>query len=98
MQIVKDVFGDFCLYYEKEFVDYVSEKPITLVRRTNGEDDYFLQGKDYLIEIAILSTCTSFISARGYGTIGTMMLADDFENTYFFDLGVRGVFKKFNRP
>ena len=72
--------------FDKKFVDYVPGKAITDVH-INRENDRYLSGKDYLIEILLLSMCNSFIAARGFGPVGVMLFAEHFENTFAFDLG-----------
>ncbi|MBR1805418.1 MAG: hypothetical protein IJ774_03420 [Selenomonadaceae bacterium] len=54
-------------------------------------NDRFQQGKDYLTQMVLLSTCNSFVAARCSGSVGVMMMADKFEHTYFFNLGRYGV-------
>ena len=81
----KNIFGDVCVTFDRSYIDYKQGKWIT-EHRIERENDYFLQGKEYLLEILILSQCTAFISARCSGAVGVMMLSDHFENTYFFNL------------
>ena len=85
-QKFKDIFGDICLTFDKKFVDYVPGKAITRFH-INRENDFYLSGKDYLIEILLLSMCNSFIAARGFGPVGVMLFAEHFENAFAFDLG-----------
>lgn len=54
-------------------------------------NDSFIQGKDYLTQMMLLTMCNSLVAARCNGTAGVMMLADKFEHTYFFNLGRYGV-------
>lgn len=89
-QNFKNIFGDICVTFDKEFVNYIPGKCITSFR-INREDAYFLQGKEYLIEMLILSKCNSLIMTRTFGTVGVMIFGETFEHTYFFDLGRYGV-------
>lgn len=76
--------------FDREYVDYIPGKRLGNygIDRPN---DHFLQGKDYLTQMVLLSTCNSFVAARCSGSVGVMMLADKFEHTYFFNLGRYGV-------
>jgi len=89
VKIFKNVFKDFCITFEREYVDYKSGEFISL-GRIDRENDYFLQGKDYLTQMLLLCMCNSFVSARTSGTNGVMMLTENFEHTYFFNLGRYG--------
>lgn len=94
MQFFKDTFGDgfgdFCRILDREYVDYKSGKQISSIR-IDRENDYYLQGKDYLTQMVLLSLCNSFVTARTSGSIGVMILAENFENVYAFNLGRYGV-------
>ena len=90
VQIFKQIFGDLCLTFDKAYVDYNVEKFITS-QRIDRANDYFLQGKEYLIEIVLLTMCNSLVSARCFGSVGAMIIADKFEHTYFFNLGRYGM-------
>lgn len=89
-KIFKDVLKEFCLTFDKEYSSYIQGKAISSCR-VDRENDHFLQGKEYLTELVLLSQCNSFIAARCSGTVGVMMLADHFEHTYFFNLGRYGM-------
>ena len=92
VQVFKNVFRDFCIVFDREYVDYHKtpgqEVSLVHIARPN---DHFLQGKDYLTQMVLLSTCNSLVAARCSGSIGVMLLNDKFEHTYFFNLGRYGV-------
>lgn len=90
-QTLKNTFGDLCVTFDKKFVDYVQGKPITACR-IDRENDNFLQGKEYLIEMLLLSKCNSLVLARSFGAVGVMMLSEAFEHTYFFNFGRYGIY------
>lgn len=92
MNIFKDVFKDICITFDREYVNYVPGKLVGTMR-IERENDVFLQGKDYLFQIAILSTCSSFVLARCGASPSTLILADNIENTFVFNLGSYGVYK-----
>lgn len=77
---------------ERQYIDYDSAPKTNISRlHTDRENDYFLCGKEYITQLAILSKCNSFIAASCSGTVGVMMMTEKFENTYFFNLGRYGV-------
>lgn len=82
----KNIFKDLCVTLDREYVDYKPGEAISLVR-IDRENDYFLQGKDYLTQMVLLSTCNSFIAARCSGSDVALMMADHFENMHIFNLG-----------
>ena len=90
VQAFKQVFGDFCITFNREYVDYKVGQSISLVR-IDRENDHFLQGKDYLTQMVLLTMCNSLVSARCFGSVGAMIIADNFDHTYFFNLGRYGV-------
>ena len=89
MQIFKQVFGNLCVTFDREYVDYKQDKFVSLMR-IDRPDDHFQQGKDYITQMVLLSTCNSFVAARCSGSVGVMMMTEKFEHTYFFNLGRYG--------
>ena len=85
-----DGLGEFFVILDREYVDHKPGQQVATVR-INREDDYFLQGKEYLTEMVLLSLCTSFVTVQCSGSTGVMMLAENFENTFAFNLGTYGV-------
>lgn len=90
VQTFKNFFGDTCLTYDREYVNYVPGKRLGCYS-IDRPNDHFLQGKDYLTQIVLASMCNCFVAARCQGSVGVMMMADKFEHTYFFNLGSYGV-------
>ena len=90
-QTCKDTFGESCITFDKEFVNYNVPGKVITSFRFNREDDNFLQGKEYLIEMLLLTKCNSLVMHRTYGTLGVMILGEHFENAYFFNLGIYGM-------
>lgn len=90
VQAFKQVFGDLCVIFDREYVDYTAGQAISLVR-IDRPNDHFQQGKDYLAQMVLLSTCNSFVAARCSGSVGVMLMTKGFEHTYFFNLGRYGV-------
>ncbi len=46
------------------------------------------QGMTYLVSIGILTRCNAFIAGNTSGTLGVMLLPNQFEHTYIWDLGL----------
>ena len=90
VQVFKQVFGDLCVTFDREYVDYVPGKSLCDFR-IDRPNDHFQQGKDYLTQIILASMCNSFVAARCSSSVSAMMLANDFEHTYFFNLGKYGL-------
>ena len=76
---------------DREYVDYNDQKKLITKYQIDRENDAYLQGKEYLMEILLLTMCTSFVTARSFGSVGVMMLGKGFENTYVFNLGRYGM-------
>ena len=87
----KNVFRNTCIILDREYVDYkVPGQAVGLVR-IDRPNDHFIQGKDYLTQMVLLSTCNDFVAARCSGSVAVMLLEKSFEHTYFFNLGRYGV-------
>lgn len=92
MQIFKNVFGDSSITLPKEYVNYNPQQDFSVsLSHIERENSHFLQGKEYLMDMLLLCMCNSFVSARTSGTNGVMMLTENFEHTYFFNLGRYGM-------
>lgn len=89
VQVFKQVFGKLCVTFDREYVDYKPGQEINLVR-IDRPNDRFLQGKDYLTQMILLTKCDSFVAARCSGSVSVMTMAEKFEHTYFFNLGRYG--------
>ena len=94
-KIFQESFGDYLLAFDKEFTDYKPGKdmPYTRIER---ENDHFLSGKDYLIEMLLLSKCNSIVASGGAGANGVALFAENyFNNVHRFLLGAYGVYEKY---
>ena len=84
----KNHFGTQCVIFDRVYVDYNPETDKSVAySRVDRENDYFLQGKDYLTQIVLVSMCDSLVAARCGATKSVVFLAEDFEHSYFFNLG-----------
>ena len=84
----KNTFGDRCLILDRAYVDFNSLKDrVVSVCRIDRENDHYLQGKEYLTQMILLTMCNSLVAARCSGTTAVMLMKENFEHTYFFNLG-----------
>ena len=92
VQAFKQVFGDLCVTTNRKYVNYELQRDIAVTRsRIDRDNDHFLQGKEYLTELVLLSTLKSLVTSQSSGSTGLMMLAENFENFYVFNLGKYGM-------
>ena len=71
------------VYYDLQDIDYLYQATF------NRENDKYLKGLEYLSSIYLLSKCDAFIAGLCAGTYAAnFMKRGDFENKYFFNLGV----------
>ena len=84
----KQIFGDACIIPNNDYLNYDNSNPqdVSLLH-TSRENDFYLRGKEYLSNMVICSKCNCFITCRTSGSVGVMMMADNFENTLAFNLG-----------
>lgn len=52
------------------------------------EQDKYLKGKEYLINIVLLSMCDCLIAGNVGGTLGALLMSDGFEYRHVYNLGV----------
>ena len=93
-KIFQESFGEYLLTFDKPFKDYKPGKSVGDTR-IERENDHFLSGKDYLIEMMLLTQCNSFIASGGAGNNGVMFFGDHFDNVHIFDFGSYGVYAKY---
>jgi len=86
-QQFKNKYGDCVVTNRKRFIHYGGEKSIGKWILDNVED-LKEEGMEYLITILILCRCNCFIGGLTSGTVGVMLLHDEFEYKYIFDLGL----------
>ena len=87
----KNFFGNFCITTEKDYVDYDGQKAICWYG-SERYNDKFLRGKEYLIDMAILSKLDYLVAARTNGSLGAMIMkTDGFKDLLIFNLGLYGV-------
>ena len=77
-ELFRNNFADKCILLDQIFDVYYN---------TEKEDEYFLRGKKCLMQTVLLSECNSFIADRCAEATITMLTAEKFDHTQFFDLG-----------
>ena len=84
----KENFGDKCVIFDRVYVDYnpATDKSVAYSRIAR-ENDHFIQGKDYLTQVVLVSLCNSLVAARCGAAKSVAFMAEHFDNRYFFDLG-----------
>ncbi len=94
LKIFQESFGNYLLTFDKPYKDYKPGKTVGYTR-IERENDYFLSGKDYLIEMLLLSKCNSFIASGGAGNNCAMFFGENFDNVHVFDFGCYGIYPKY---
>ena len=95
LKIFQESFGDYLLTFDKPFKDYIVGKTRgnTVIERDNG---HFLSGKEYVMEMLLLTKCNCFVASGGSGNNGVMLFAEkNFDNVYEFRFGGYGVYPKY---
>ncbi len=67
-------FGDSYITNRRSYIEYSGDKR-TPECRIDRENDYFLQGKEYLTQMVMLSKADCFIGGRTSGTVGLMLMS-----------------------
>lgn len=52
------------------------------------ENDRYLRGKEYLINIILLAGCNCLVAGSAGGTYAAMLMADKYEYSFIYDLGM----------
>ena len=86
----KDIYGNKLLYTDQKRISNVStylyENKEFVIERNP-----FDRGIEYLCSIYLLSKCNGLVAGRTTGTVGTCIMADNYEFKYIFSLGRYGV-------
>lgn len=88
-EIFKGRYGDKIIAMEVKRHETVGKQNINEVRRMQKENDYTM-ARDYLINILLLSKCNCLVAGNTSGSIGALLLNEEYEYKYIFDLGVYG--------
>ena len=72
---------DYLTESDLEDVTYVTEV------RKNAINDVYIRSIEYITQIIIASKCKSIIAGLNGGAIACMLMADSFQNEFYFELG-----------
>lgn len=75
--------------FERDYIDYDynSQRLIGEYYDAKRKDDKRIRGENYLISMLLLTKCAGLITSITSGSTAVMLLADQFEYFYFFDMG-----------
>lgn len=88
-KMFKERYGDKIIAMDVERHETIGNQNINEVRRMQKKSDYEM-ARDYLINILLLSKCNCLVAGNTSGSIGALLLNDEYEYKYIFDLGVYG--------
>lgn len=78
------------LYNSDKIKGKVSQNNLVMFQSFNRNRDLYLKGKEYLIDMVLLSKCNFIIASRTTGSLSVLTMNNGFEKEYFFDLGLYG--------
>ena len=87
---MKKEFGDAYITNSHVFTKYEENKWAPEFK-SDRENDEYLQGKEYLATMVMLSRCNCFVGGRTSGTVGIMLMTDGFEDSYIYCIGRYGM-------
>lgn len=84
-QACKDTFGEIVKVYKEDFVNYsagnIGEAMYEQI------DSKYNMGMNYLMETMLLGKCNCLCAGCVSSTVGVLLMAENFEYIYLFDLG-----------
>lgn len=84
-QIFAVEFGNACVTNSSDYVDY-KDGYLSEIRSVK-ENDKYIRGLNYLLNILILAKSNCIVAGRTSGTVGAALFTEGWEYSYFFDLG-----------
>lgn len=84
----QDKYGEKLLFYDREYIPYnhlECENIATYTAQMKSSKKQ--QGMDYLMQIMLLTKCQGFVGGITSASICATCLANEWKNTYVFDLG-----------
>lgn len=88
-KMFKDRYGDRIIAMDVERHETKGNQNINEVRRLQKKSDYAM-ARDYLVNILLLSKCDCLVAGNTSGSIGALLLNEEYEYKYIFNLGVYG--------
>lgn len=86
---LKKLYGGRLLYTDQKRVSKV--ETYLYENKEFTDRDPFERGIEYLTSIYLLSKCNGLVAGRTSGTVGTCIMADNYEFRYIFSLGRYGI-------
>lgn len=83
----KEKYRDRVITNRRHFVPYNGEASIGKLIQ-NSVTDLKEEGMEYLVTIALLARCNCFVGGCTSGTVGVLLMNNEFEYRYVFDLGL----------
>lgn len=80
-------FGERLKVTQAERCENIGKRNINDISYGRDRERY-LKGKEYLINIILLSGCDCIVAGSAGGTYGAMLMGNDYEYRYIYDLGV----------
>lgn len=90
LDLFRNEFGEKLLYINQKRISAEDMKDEIFVINISASrtNDRYTMGLEYLSATYILSKCNCFIGGRTGGTKGVLLMSDEFEYKYIFDLGL----------
>ncbi len=85
----KERYGDKLIAVEARRHETDGGENINDIRRREEKDGYTM-GKEYLLTILLLARCDCLVAGNTSGTIGALLLNQEYEDKFIFNLGVYG--------
>lgn len=87
--LFQEKYGDKLLSLDVERFETEGNENINEVRKSQKKNGY-ISGKEYLLTILLLAKCNCLVAGNTSGSLGALLLNDEYEYKYIFDLGVYG--------
>ena len=92
LDMFKNKFADKCTLLDQLDFEWYDSDAMVNSERSVSENESFLRAKKYLTQIVLLSLCNCLVAERCGDSTNVMLMATKFANTYFFNLGIYGMF------
>lgn len=82
----REAFGDYLKVTQARRCEDIGSTNINDVSY-DRENDRYLKGRDYLINIVLLSECNCLVAGSAGGTYAALLMGSEYEYQYIYDLG-----------
>ena len=87
---MQEEFGEKIFVAPQKRYGYTEHKFLNEIYAEDQELDSYQMGLDYITAIALLGRCNALMACRTSGAVAALILADQYEYTYFWNLGRYG--------